>query len=156
MSHPLPSADTQPASVGQDLSSSVDGAKKNHALPLTLKLEGMSCPACGRLIEDTLKKTQGVLDASVFFHSDLAHITYLPHLLSPHEIVARASTLGYKAVLVEQEPESSKEKRDLLVRLGISSLFTAYIMMISFALYCGFFEDLSDKAISSLSYPCGT
>ncbi len=153
--HPLSSADTRPASVGQGFPSSVNEAENDHALPLTLKLEGMSCPACGGLIEDALKKTKGVVEASVLFHSDLAHITYLPHLLSPNEIAERISALGYRAALLEQQPESSKAKRALLVRLGISCLFTTYIMMISFALYCGFFKELSDRATRFLSYPLG-
>ena len=39
------------------------------------------------------------------------------------------------------------------MRLGISAFLTANIMMISFALYMGFLEDLTRQGIRYLSYP---
>ncbi len=47
----------------------------------------------------------------------------------------------------------SGERKDLFLRLGISSFFTANVMMISFALYMGFLEDLTREGVAYLSYP---
>jgi heavy metal translocating P-type ATPase len=89
----------------------------------------------------------------VVFVSDLAHCKYLPHRIKPEEIVAGIERLGYRAALFSDGTERSAEQRDLLVRLGASAILTANIMMISFGLYGGFFEDLGSAAIRSLSTP---
>ena len=127
--------------------------EKNLALDLTLKVEGMWCPACSWLIEEVLKKTKGILESKVFFLSDTAQIKYLPQAIRPEEITARISRLGYRPSLFQAASESSQEKKDLLKRLGISAILTAHIMMLSFALYFGFFQELSRGAVQYLSYP---
>ena len=122
-------------------------------LDLTLRIEGMWCPACAWVIDEMLKKDRGVLDSEVFFLSDSAQIKYLPHLIRPEEIMARISALGYRPLLLQEVEGVSKEKRDLLKRLGVSAILTAHLMMLSFALYFGFFQDLSPGAVQYLSYP---
>ena len=47
---------------------------------LSLKIEGMWCVACSWLIEQLLRKMDGVLSAGIFFFSDIARIKYMPHL----------------------------------------------------------------------------
>jgi len=127
-----------------------DGAS---AQELTLKVEGMWCPSCAWLIEEVLRKTRGVLETKVFFLSDTAQIKYLPQYLNPSDILTKIIRLGYHPSSFEDESESSEERRNLLFRLGISSFLTANIMMISFALYMGFFQDLGQQAVRYLSYP---
>ena len=132
---------------------SIPGENSAAALPLTLKIEGMWCPACSWLIEEVLRKTGGIPEAKVQFFSDLAHVRYYPHLVTPQEILAKISGLGYRASLFQEEQEQGKEKRALLLRLGISSILTLNIMMVAFALYYGFFEDLTAAGIRFLSWP---
>ena len=122
---------------------------------LTFRVGGMWCTACAWLVEETLKKTRGILEVKVHFLSDLIHVKYLPHVLNPQEIQEKVSKLGYSPSLFPDESTSSRERKDLLLRLGISSLLTANIMMISFALYTGFFENLTRSTIQYLSYPIG-
>ena len=123
------------------------------ALSLSFRVEGMWCPACSFLIEEALRKTKGVLEVRVAFLSDLAQVTYLPHEISIETIMDRVSTLGYRPSRLEEASGSSQERRDLLFRLGISCFLTANVMMISFALYFGFFQELGKGAIQYLSYP---
>jgi len=118
-----------------------------------MKVEGMWCPACSWLIEEVLHKTGGILESQVFFLSDLAHVKYYPHLLTPQEILDRISRLGYRPSLLQDASKGSQEKKDLLLRLGTSSILTANIMMISYALYYGFFQELSRAAVAYLSLP---
>jgi heavy metal translocating P-type ATPase len=125
------------------------------AQDLTLKIEGMWCSVCAWLVEEVLGKTKGIIEVRVFFQSDMAQIKYLPQFLSPQEILLKIKNLGYHASPIQDQSESSKKKKDLFLRLGISSLLTANIMMISFALYMGFFQDLTQQAIGYLSYPLG-
>jgi heavy metal translocating P-type ATPase len=115
------------------------------------RVEGMWCTACSWLIEEVLRKTEGVSKAEVLFLSDLARIRYQPHLVSPGKLMNQISIVGYRAAPFEQETGSS-EGRDLLLRLGVSAILTMNIMMISAALYFGFFEDLGEEAIAYLSF----
>ena len=124
-----------------------------HAQEATLKIEGMWCSACAWLIEEVLKNTKGVSEARVFFLSDMARVTYLPQSISPKEILTRIAKLGYGASLFQDPEGGLKGKKDLLIRLGVSSFLTANIMMISFALYLGFFQEFSRETIGYLSYP---
>jgi heavy metal translocating P-type ATPase len=138
----------------EELSSPDQRYQENKlALDLILRIEGMWCPACAWVIDEVLKKEQGVLEAKVFFLSDSAQIQYLPHIIRPEEIMARISGLGYRPLLFQEAEGISKEKRDLLKRLGVSAILTVHLMMLSFALYFGFFQELSPGAVQYLSYP---
>lgn len=121
-------------------------------LLLTLMVEGMWCPACAWLIEEVLRRTPGVAAVRAFFLSDTVRVTYLPHIVSPAEIMAGITRVGYRASLFGTERKGSVT-RDLLVRFGISAILSANIMMLSFALYFGFFQDLSRAVIGYFSYP---
>jgi hypothetical protein len=122
-------------------------------LPLSLKVGGMWCPACSWLIEEILRRTRGVLEPRVSFFSDRVDLKYLPHLLSPAEVMEKISRLGYHPSLQLEGEVFPREKKNLLVRLGISAILAFNIMMISFALYFGFFSDLSSTVIAYFSYP---
>ena len=45
-------------------------------LDLTLRIEGMWCPACAWVIDEMLKKDRGVLDSEVFFLDKPVNIKY--------------------------------------------------------------------------------
>ncbi len=123
---------------------------KDLAIDLTLKIEGMWCPACSWLIEEVLRTTKGIFDPQVSFLNDLVQVKYLPHVISPQEILAKISPLGYRPTIFQDR--SSGEEASLYP-LGISAILTANIMMVSFALYFGFFQDFSPEVIGYLSYP---
>jgi heavy metal translocating P-type ATPase len=122
-------------------------------LHLALRVDGMWCPACAWLIQAVLRKTKGIVAAKIHFLSDMAQIEYLPHVIGPEEILSKISRLGYRPSHFEGEIEPARAKRALLLRLGISGILTFNIMMIAFALYYGFFEDLTAQGIGYLSWP---
>ncbi len=123
------------------------------AQDLNLKIEGMWCTACAWVVEALLCSTKGVLEARVFFFSDLATIKHLPHLAAPSDLLKAIARLGYRATLLEDQGEASKEKKRSLLRLGLSCILTMNIMMIAFALYAGFFQELGEDGVRYLSYP---
>jgi heavy metal translocating P-type ATPase len=120
---------------------------------MAIKVGGMWCPACAWLIEEVLRKTQGILAVRVFFLSDTVQVKYLPQSVSAETLLEKIRALGYRASRFADAEESAAEKRKVLLRLGISSFLTANVMMISFALYMGFFEDLTRQGVGYLSYP---
>jgi len=123
------------------------------SLDLNLQIRGMWCPACSWLIEEVLRRTPGILEPRVSFLSDRVELKYLPHLLSPAEVMEKIARLGYHPSLQLEGEASSREKKDLLVRLGVSAILAVNIMMISFALYSGFFRDLPAAVVAYFSYP---
>lgn len=123
------------------------------AKELILKLEGMWCSACSWLIESVLHRTRGVMEVKALFASDLIRIKYLPHQVTIAEIQDRISKLGYRSSSFQDPADASGERKRAQLRLGISSILTVQVMMISLALYGGFFQDLGNEAIRYLSYP---
>ena len=113
----------------------------------------MWCSACAWLIEEVLSRSCGVIKVEAQFFSDLVRIRYLPHQVTLEDIQERISQLGYRPSPLQETSASAKEKKNAQLRLGISAILTFHIMMISLALYAGFFQDLGTEAIGYLSYP---
>jgi len=118
---------------------------------LSIRIEGMWCVACSWLIEHLVRKMDGVLSAGIFFFSDIARIRYMPHLVEPQTIMESISRLGYRASPAESPPDSG-QSRNLVVRLGISAILSMNIMMITFALWAGFFEQIGREGAALFSY----
>ncbi len=123
------------------------------ALEFVFKAGGMWCPACGWLIEEVLKKTSGVLDPHVSFFTDTVRVRYLPHRVTPSEIMSRVAKLGYPVSPPEGEIHRVRAKQDLLVRLGVAAILTMNAMMLSTALYFGFIRVLNPTTVAYFSYP---
>ena len=123
------------------------------ALELILRVDGMSCTRCAAVIDTMLGKTRGIKEAKTLFLTDMVQVKYLPHLITPQEILEKITELGYRPSLFQEQAEHDAEKRSLLLRLGISILLSANVMMVSHALYWGFFQELSGSAIWYLSLP---
>ena len=124
-----------------------------YALELILRVDGMSCTRCAAVIDTMLGKTRGIKEAKTHFLIDMVQVKYLPHLITPQEILEKITELGYRPSLFQEHAEHDAEKRSLLLRLGISILLSANVMMVSHALYWGFFQELSGSAIWYLSFP---
>jgi heavy metal translocating P-type ATPase len=122
-------------------------------LDLVMRLEGMWCPACAWLIEEVLRRIPGVLEPHVSFLTDAVQMKYLPHVVSPIEITVKIARLGYRTSPLSEAGSDASGKRDLLARLGVSAILSANVMMVSCALYFGFFRDLSSTVIGYFSYP---
>ena len=121
-------------------------------LKLNLRIGNMWCPACAWLIDETLKQTSGIMNSSCNFSTDRLQVNYNPIQTSPAKIIKAIGKLGYRAA----EPDESKtvlESRREFIRFAISAFLTMNIMMMSYALYTGFFTELSQDTIYKLSWP---
>ena len=79
--------------------------KASVDLPLT----GMTCANCAMNIERTLKKkVPGVLNATVNFASERAHVEYLPTVTGIEEMIAAVERAGYGAI----RPTETEEGED--------------------------------------------
>ena len=112
----------------------------------------MWCPACAWLIDEGLKKAPGVIHSTCNFSTDRLQVNYNPIKTSPDRIISAVRKLGYRAA----EPDASQdalERRKEFIRFGISAFLTMNIMMLSYALYSGFFTEFSRDTIYKLSWP---
>ena len=121
-------------------------------LKLRLAVEGMWCPACAWVIEHSLLKTQGVAKATCNFSTDRVNVRFDPVKTSPPQVAKAIKDLGYTATAPGDEIESS-EKRTEFIRFGLSAFLTMNVMMLSFALYSGFFTTLTASDINYISWP---
>jgi heavy metal translocating P-type ATPase len=123
-----------------------------NSLSLNLTVSEMWCPACAWVIEETLRRSPGVLSASCNFSTDRVRCDYNPLLSSPQQIIKSINGLGYQAFLAG-ERTAAKEKRREFIRFAVTTFLTINVMMLSFALYSGFFTQLSRDSIYKLSWP---
>jgi heavy metal translocating P-type ATPase len=121
-------------------------------LGLNLKVSNMWCPACAWLIDESLQKAPGVIYSACNFSTDRLQVSYNPIKTSPDRIIDAVKKLGYRAA----EPDASRdalERRREFIRFAISAFLTMNIMMLSYALYSGFFTEFSRDTIYKLSWP---
>jgi heavy metal translocating P-type ATPase len=124
---------------------------ETDTLSLQLKVSHMWCPACAWVIDETLKRSPGVVDAVCNFSTDRLRCEFDPVQTSPDKITSIIKYLGYEVSISEEE--AAREKKAVFIRFAVSAFLTLNIMMLSFALYSGFFTELSQDAISKLSWP---
>jgi len=120
-------------------------------LGIQLKVSDMWCPACAWVIEEALKNHSGVSNASCNFSTDRVRCEYNPIQTSPAQIVQTIGRLGYRAVAPDDD-DADETKKDF-IRFAISAFLTANVMMLSFALYSGFFTELTKDAVYKISVP---
>lgn len=96
---------------------------KNEALPVeqatdtnskmvSIDIDGMHCSSCALLIEKSLRKTPGVLQASVNFSSEQAMIKIDPMTASKEELLKAVEAAWYRGNIVDENHASNEmEKR---------------------------------------------
>jgi heavy metal translocating P-type ATPase len=129
-----------------------DENRTERALSLQLIVSGMWCPACAWVIEEALEKSPGVVRAACNFSTDRVRCDYDPVLSSPQQIRDTIDRLGYRAAIPGEEREARERWREF-TRFAIAAFLTMNVMMLSFALYSGFFSELSQETIRNLSWP---
>lgn len=135
------SGDPQPAPAGSE-----------RALPLTYRIEGMWCPACAWVIGAALERMDGVRGVQCDFSTDRLQCRYDPVRTTPAQIERTVRRLGYRAAPADA-PGTALTLRREFVRLAVSAVLSANIMMLSWALYTGFFTTLNTEGIRYISWP---
>ena len=125
----------------------------SDTLPLDLRVDGMWCPACAWVIETALSRVEGVKHATCHFTTDRLRCHYDPARTDPAQIRQTIVHLGYPVHDAEAGDSGQLTLRRELIRLAITSLFSVNVMMLSWALYAGFFTDLTQDAIFKISLP---
>jgi Cu+-exporting ATPase len=113
---------------------------------LTIPVTGMTCVNCARTIERTLKKTDGVTQASVSFASERAVVTFDEAAVDADRLFERIEWAGFGVVRADDEQsvddaeaqarraEVATQRRHLLVGVLFSTPLFALSMARDFAL----------------------
>jgi len=140
-----------PASAASGVHVGRSASQDGNRLDLAMAVDGMWCPACAWLIESVLRKVKGIMTVACDFATDRIVLTYDPVAAGPKQIMEAIGDLGYGAHLPDQTVDVRHRKGELL-RLVISAGLTLNVMMLSLALYGGFFTPYDSTDTRFLSW----
>ncbi len=140
------------AKTNPTASAPAEGLDGGHSLTRHYRIGGMWCPACSAVIQFALERQPGIHAAVCDFATDRLTCRYDPARLSPDEIHAVVRQLGYEPLDSGSAFGSAPLRREWL-RLIVCALLAANVMMLSWALYAGFFTFLDSQSITFISWP---
>ncbi|BBO77266.1 copper-transporting ATPase [Desulfosarcina widdelii] len=143
----------KPSTPSTAADSGRDEQNGTETLAFNLTVEGMWCTACAWVIEKTVAGLDGVEEAHCHFSTDRLHCRYRPDRVAPDQIHRALSRLGYQSREAGSTDADRTGLRRELTRLIVTGLLSANVMMLSWALYAGFFTDLPADAVSKISFP---
>ena len=76
----------------------------------SIQIQGMSCAACVRRVEQGLSALEGVNGASVNFATERASVEYDPDAVSPAAMKAKIRELGYEVLESQSKPGDKLQK----------------------------------------------
>lgn len=109
-----------------------------------LLIEGIHCAACVWLIEKTLSRMPGIVQAAVNLAGKRLSVRWDNDTIKLSEIIRRLGEIGYSAVPYDPEAVTGvlkKHNRALLMRLIFAGFATSNIMLVAIALYSGADKD---------------
>ncbi|OMH38796.1 copper-translocating P-type ATPase [Motiliproteus sp. MSK22-1] len=105
-----------------------------------LLVEGIHCAACVWLIENSLRRISGVIDARVNLTGRRLQIRWDNEVIPLSSIIRSLGMLGYNAVPFDPEAAEGslkRENRKLLYRMAVAGFAMMNLLWISIALYTG-------------------
>lgn len=113
----------------------------------TFKVRGMSCASCASAVETAIRSVPGVTTCSVNFGAGQATVQYDANQTNPSTIQAAVDQIGYQAQWIPDEQLLTIDKqehqidqatqRDLIQKVGISSLFSLGLLVGSLPMMTG-------------------
>ena len=117
---------TLPKSSPDDMSS----VSRNDFLVLHFAVEGMWCPACAWVIEETLNRRHGITGAQCNFSTDRLRCAYDPTRTSPDEIQGVIQRLGYD-LHPPEDLTTDRGRRRQFIRFAITAFISMNVMISS-------------------------
>jgi P-type Cu2+ transporter len=109
-------------------------------LETTLRLEKIRCAACVWLNEQHLKRLFGVKDVQINYVTQRATVRFNPKEVNLSTLLHSVEQIGYEAWPFEPSMSADlakKERRHLLMRLGVAVLGMMQVMMYAWPTYTG-------------------
>lgn len=109
---------------------------------IQLTLEGITCAACGWLIEKQLSKVEGIKQVAVNVQERRALVTWSPSQIKLSQILSTLKRIGYIGSPFhpdEHEASYKREQKTFLKKLGLAGIMTMQVMMLMTGLYFDWF-----------------
>ena len=115
---------------------------------VSLIIEGIHCSACVWLNEKALHKMDGVVEASINFTNNKAHILWVDDVVKLSQIIDMIRAIGYNAYPYDaslQEQHANKVRKDYYLRMAVAIFASMNIMWIAVAQYAGYFSGITQE-----------
>ncbi len=119
-----------------------------------IRIENLRCASCVKFIEDELKSTQGVLNATVNIATQEATVDYLPQNTTLSQLNAAIETWGYKprpalsdASVDKQEEAHAREYHRLMKMFWFAAIISLPVLLFAYPQYVPLIRDLSMETI---------
>ncbi|WP_414830827.1 heavy metal translocating P-type ATPase [Alteromonas sp. H39] len=115
---------------------------------IQLTLEGITCAACGWLIEKQLAKVDGIEKIAVNVQARRGVVTWDQQRLSLSQVLTALKRIGYTAMPFQpdqHEASYKKEDKSFLKKLGLAGLMTMQVMMLMAGLYFDLFGNIEEE-----------
>jgi len=112
---------------------------------VSLIIEGIHCSACVWLNEKALHKMDGVIEASINFTNNKAHVVWVDSVVKLSQIIDMIRAIGYNAYPYDaslQEVHANKVRKEYYLRMAVAIFATMNVMWIAVAQYAGFFSGM--------------
>jgi P-type Cu+ transporter len=117
-------------------------------------IENLRCASCVKFIEDELKSTQGVLNATVNIATQEATVDYLPQQTTLSHLNAAIETWGYRprpatsdAPVDKQEEAHAREYSRLMKMFWFAAIVSLPVLLFAYPQYVPVVRDLSMSTI---------
>ena len=117
-------------------------------------IENLRCASCVKFIEDELKATKGVLNATVNIATQEATVDYLPQNTTLTELNKAIETWGYKprialsdAPVDKQEEAHAREYSRLMKMFWFAAIISVPVLLFAYPQYVPLIRDLSMETI---------
>ncbi len=105
----------------------------------TFPIKGMHCASCVAILERSLKKVEGVKEATVNLATEKATVTYDQEKVTDAHLSSAVANVGYKALINEElrseddeKAEKQRELKDLKIKVIVSLFLGGLILWGSF------------------------
>jgi P-type Cu2+ transporter len=115
-------------------------SRNSGDLETTLRLEKIRCAACVWLCEQHLRRNVGVQDVQINYVTQKVIVRYSADKTSLARLLYEIERIGYEAWPFEPSQSldrAKKERRSLLLRLGVAMLGMMQVMMYAWPTYVG-------------------
>src|SRR3990172_7045952 len=117
---------------------------------IKIGIENLRCASCVKFIEDELKSTQGVLDATVNIATKEATLDYLPQKTTLSQLNTAIETWGYKprpatsdAPVDKQEEAHAREYRKLMNKFWFATAISVPVLATAYYQFVPFLKNLN-------------
>ncbi|MFW8589659.1 heavy metal translocating P-type ATPase [Glaciecola sp. 2405UD65-10] len=118
---------------------------------IQLTVEGITCAACGWLIEKQLAKLPGVKQVSVNVSARRASVSWDASAVKLSAILSRLKSIGYESLPFQSDTHEAsykKEYKTYLKKLGLAGIMTMQVMMLAMGQYFDILGNIDEDAVA--------